>query len=297
MSYGIVHGYNYECGGIGDLFRSLVSFHAICKESGIPLYVSFAKIPYFQQCFTCLAPPFHPVETLRHVAGHDGNAFIEAIVRSCEDGKKTVYLECNSGFLHAPSRLLSQLPSFSSLLRPSDDVEAHIRAHGLVAGCYYSVHVRCGDTFMRAECGGRGNVSYDKRTDVNHDRLVYFDRLIQDCATRNGFDRTKPIVLHSDSAEFKHGLRALNPAYVVLETEIQHVANRYGKNTSDSFLSTVAEFYILTRSCGIIMPIYSGFSHMAAFLGQTELFCSATPSEAWHDEMLASFPPRIKTPL
>lgn len=284
---------------MGDFLRSLVSFHAVCEESGLPLYVSLDKIPHFRRCFDLKEAPFpcNDLPTEIHIGGHDGTALIHRIVRKCNAEKTSaVFLCCNSGLLHDPSLLLKHLPTFPSILRPSTEVMSLIQTlyerHGLTAGNYYSVHIRCGDVFMRQECGGVGNASSDKRTDLNTERLLYYDRLIQNCVTRHGFDRSKPIVIHSDCAEFKHGLCALNPScYVVLDTEIQHVANQYGKNTLDSFLSTVAEFYILTRSCGVVMPIYSGFSHIAAFLGQVPLVCSATPTEAWHGEMLASFPP------
>jgi hypothetical protein len=63
-----------------------------------------------------------------------------------------------------------------------------------------------------------------------------------------------------------------NSSYIFLDIDIQHVCNSYGKNTIESFISTLAEFYILSKSAGIIMPVYSGFSHIASIIGTIPLY-------------------------
>jgi hypothetical protein len=258
----------------------------------MPLYMTFEKMPHMGRCFDIKTPSF-PLDGVSHltkIADHRGNEFIETTVKRAWVEKLPLCVFSNVSYLRNPTLLRKHLPLLSTVLRPSavtrEMVEVIMRRHGLVPKGFFSAHIRCGDLFMKRENNGCEFQTVDKRTDVNMDHVRTYDTMIQRCVT----DRSKQIVIHSDSQEFKRLMKEYNPSYIILDTEIQHVANPIGKNTFESYLSTISEFYILMNSCGVIMPNYSGFSHIASFMAQVPLFYKMPVVERWHLEMLESFP-------
>ena len=75
------------------------------------------------------------------------------------------------------------------------------------------------------------------------------------------------IILHSDSNVLKNKLKELNNEIITLDIKIKHIAKNIGINNMESFISTVAEFYIILKANKIYMPnIYTGISHIASII-------------------------------
>jgi hypothetical protein len=55
--------------------------------------------------------------------------------------------------------------------------------------------------------------------------------------------------------------------------DIKHIAEDVGANTSEGYISTIAEFYIISKARKIYMPeVYSGFSHVASYIEGKPLY-------------------------
>lgn len=298
----IIHTYKYGFGGIGDLFRSLMSFYAGCREAGVSFHITLDETPDFKECFD-IAPISDTIKTApseynQFIADHRGNVFIQQAIRAAFEEKTVQIVASNVSLLGSPSIIAAHLPSFSSeIIRPSAQTltkleEVYLR-YGITRGRYASFHVRCGDVYMCRESGiGR---SPDIRTTLSPENIRMYAGLL--CRFSEKLPENLPIVIHSDSNQFKLLLREAmhdtSGSYIFMDIPIQHVANRLGDNTLTSYIATVAEFYMLVNSAAICMPIYSGFSHIAAVLGDIPLYGPIYANRE-HQELLASLGPTKK---
>ena len=58
-----------------------------------------------------------------------------------------------------------------------------------------------------------------------------------------------------------------------MDIDIQHIANSLGNNDEKSYLSTLSEFYIISKANSTVMlDIYSGFPHLACLFGNNNLY-------------------------
>ena len=68
------------------------------------------------------------------------------------------------------------------------------------------------------------------------------------------------------------GMPSINQC-ISLNIEIQHIAESLGANTRESYISTIAEFFILMKAKTIFMcGSYTGFSHIAAVIGRKPFY-------------------------
>jgi hypothetical protein len=294
----IIHSYKYGFGGIGDLFRSVLAFHAVCRQSGVEFYISLEETPDYKACFDLKPIPEDiRVESSEYrqriAADYRGNAFIQQVVQAAQKKIAVQTVASNVTWLHESALLAVHTPTIQEIIRPSTLVLAKMEEvyarYGLAPGGYASYHVRCGDVYMCKE-SGKGT-SPDIRTRLTPQTMSQYAHLLRQFSEKLGGDL--PILIHSDSNEFKHQLQALvEPSgnYIFLDMPIQHVANRLGDNTVESYVSTVAEFYLLVKSAAILMPHYSGFSHIASVLGDVPLYGPLAPNRE-HQDLLASLGP------
>lgn len=298
----IVHTYKYGFGGIGDLFRSLIGFHAACQQAGVAFHISLDETPDFKECFELAPIPSFdetPSEYRQHIADHRGNHFIQQALHYAQEKKAIQTVASNSSLLHNPTLIATHTPTLSSLIRPSARTLAKIdemySRYSLTRRAYASFHLRCGDVYMCRE-SGKGS-SPDIRTSLTPENIDIYARILCQFSERLG--GTTPILIHSDSNQFKGLLRekmAGRPGlFIFLDMPIQHVANRLGDNTVDSYVSTVAEFFMLVNSAAICMPNYSGFSHIASVLGDVPIYGPLRPNRE-HRELLESLGPSKKYP-
>lgn len=292
----ILHTYKYGFGGIGDLFRSLISFHAVCAQRGLAFHITLEETPDFQQCFNLLPVPDFgaiPSEYRQCIADHRGNSFIAQVVEFAEQKRAIQRVASNISFLHNPGLITPSIPAFRTLIQPSALVRAKMEEvytrYGLTPGSYASFHVRCGDVYMCKE-SGKGT-SPDIRIILSPATIERYADYLRKFSEHVDL----PILIHSDSNIFKKELQKCisGSKFIFLDMPIQHVANRLGDNTVDSYVSTVGEFYLLVHSAAVCMPNYSGFSHIASVLGDVPLYGPLAPNSE-HQNLLLSLGPSKK---
>jgi hypothetical protein len=91
-------------------------------------------------------------------------------------------------------------------------------------------------------------------------------------------------LIHSDSPHMKMRLSALSPKCIPYPSTICHIAEQ--EPVAGGYLSTIAEFFTLTRAQQIVqLGKYSGFCHIASVYG-------SVPFETFEDssnEILSAF--------
>ena len=111
----------------------------------------------------------------------------------------------------------------------------------------------------------------DNRIDLSIENIITINEYLN--YIKEKYNLNLKIIIHSDTQRIKDELHRLNNNYLILDISIQHVHNNIGNNTRESFISTIAEFYILSRAQSIFMiKSYSGFSHIASIIGKNQLY-------------------------
>ena len=58
----------------------------------------------------------------------------------------------------------------------------------------------------------------------------------------------------------KNKIKEINNKYIILDLDIKHIAENIGINNENSFVSTVGEFYIISKANKIYLPnVYSEY--------------------------------------
>lgn len=290
----LIHEYEPHAGGLGDLFRSILSHFAMCRRETIPFYVSLEKVPHLQACFVCAKPETISTSTYtkRSIGDYDGTqSILETIQLIKALPTCAVRITSNGTIFHEKQLLQESIPFlFQNVLQPSLNVIGKLESiylqHNIRPKQYVCVHIRTGDRVIELEQNG-SQTSSDCRVRLEIETLHKFHRHIQ--IWKQNISNNLPIYILSDSISLRRSLLSLDPSYRTLDAQVQHVANGYGKNTEHSYCSTVMEFFFLQNAHTIYMPIYSGFSHIASVLGNCEL---ATPIQT-HSMFTHMGPPII----
>jgi len=302
----IIHSHSLDCGGLGDFFRSLISFCGLCKQNDINFAIDLEQNPLLGACFKVRpideSIKFEPVEYKKCIdgIGDFGTKFIAETIRRGAESRLTQVILSNCAVLGDRPLVLSGISSLKEEIGPSELTLAKIQElyqrHGLKEGNYASFHLRCGDLFMTRRFGFqryRKNI-VDHRVSLATDSVEKYSRLLLNCVDRVKKDSV--LIVHSDSIEMKSKLKksisrsSNKDRFVFLDVKPQHTASYLGENSIDSFAMSVAEFYIISTSINVFMPIYSGFSHLAAVLGDVSLFGPENPKQ-WHRDFMESFGP------
>ena len=161
---------------------------------------------------------------------------------------------------------------FNNILKPSEKVINRINQiynnYNLKDNNYISLHIRCGDANM----SNNNEQSIDKRINLSDDIYNQYNDIINNFY--NNYGENLKMIIHSDSQIFKNEICRLNKNIINLDIDIKHIAENIGINNVDSYISTIAEFYIISKANKIFSPKnYSGFSHIASFINSIKLYC------------------------
>ncbi len=270
----LIHLHTYKSGGIGDFIRASMSFYSLCKRLGFKYYISFEDNQFMNECFEIIKIPddvnLRNFKKLQLLAGTCDFEYIKPVLQILNDGK-VCKLVCNLiGFETNENIMRIREEYINEVLKPSSKVNFLIsntlERYNLKDNSYISIHIRCGDKNMSL------NDLIDSRLDLeNIETFNQYINLIKEFKEKYG--NNLPIVLHSDSFKFKSKIKELINDIITLDLEIKHIAEDIGNNTSDAYLSTISEFYIVSKAYKIYMPnIYSGFSHIASIIGNKPLY-------------------------
>ena len=302
----IVHSHSFDCGGLGDFFRSLISFCGLCKQNDINFLIDLEQNSLLKACFNVRpidnSMMLEPIEHRKCLSGIDdsGAKFIAETIRRATESRLTQVILSNCAVLGDRPLILSGISSLKKIIGPSDLTLAKIQElsqrYGLKDGNYASFHLRCGDVFMTRRFGLQRyrEKIVDRRVSSTTDSVEKYSRLLLNCADLVKKDSV--LLVHSDSSDMKSKLRKkisrspIRDRFVFLDVKPQHTASNLGENSFDSFAMSVAEFYIISGSNTVFMPVYSGFSHLAAVLGDVSLYGPEGPKQ-WHKDFMKSFGP------
>ncbi len=277
MNFTIIHKHKYQMGGLGDFIRASLSLYALCQKFGIEYFIDFDENPYLKDCFEYKnielseetkknIISFYRISSI--VSEHEFCKFLYPISQQ----HKIIYLYCNEvGFVKLPI-IQKYLDSYQrNILKPSlllqENIESLMKNYELNENDYISFQIRCGDYSMDKK------ETTDRRVEINNMENYYqLHKKIEDKIKLNPLLKDKKIVIHSDSNYFKEKMKELYPGYLYPKIIIKHVAEEAGVNTLEGYLSTLSEFYLISKAYQVFIPFsYSGFSHWAAILGKKEL--------------------------
>jgi hypothetical protein len=272
----IIHKYTFNCGGLGDFIRAIITLYCACKDYDIDYYIDLSENKS-KCCFdTQPIPEFDksiPVENIR--LKFETKNFVE-FIENIKANPKIYYIVTNYYGYKDCNYITPYIDEITNyVIKPSklvcDYIYNFYKEHNLNKQGYISLHLRTGDCYIYNE--HKESAPSKFTTDDNRlreGRVDMYDTFIKKICKQ--FDL--PIILHCDSIEVKNKLLDMNKDInnlVRTNFLIQHTANLIGENTDESYISTVAEFYIISCAKIVIMPyVYSGFSHIAAIIGKTE---------------------------
>ncbi len=289
----LIHKHKYGTGGIGDFFRGIITLYQICKNENIDYYIDLHENPHLNDCFVINNIPEHikSIEYEEHnlidiVIGCNENHLINLINYIKNNKHKIHYLLFNG---YGNFDFINQNDNIrfikNNIISPKHNIlefsNKILSDNNLFKDKYISIHFRCGDIHMANENNSNFN-NGDNRIDINNTNTVqYYDNLIKSYIDK--YNINLPVVIHSDSNYFKNKLKELNDRYIILDIDIQHVANCLGKNDTFSYISTISEFYIISNANSVVMlDVYSGFPHIACLFGNNKLYTNMEKDIFYH---------------
>jgi hypothetical protein len=275
-------------GGIGDLIKSSLSFYTWAKREGCEFYFDFSEHPQLGKCFNTKYIPSSiatlPVQEVRiydRVYTKPYPDELSSLWNAIRTNVAQYRIKSNIFGFEPAEELMKNVDEFrNNVLVPSQLVKKQYRnilkSLGIEEKKYISVHIRCGDKYMRDFDRSCPN---DKRFDVNgnacREIVATIDKFISENKEKREEITKYPIVIHSDSDILRKMISTIGK-YKMMNSDIQHTAQHTEGNNLEPYISTMADFMVLSHAAIIIQaPSYSGFSHVASIYGNTEMHSSA----------------------
>ena len=268
----IVFTYKYHFGGFGDFWRSFLSFLSFAKRNHIQLCVDISENPHFQGCFSLPDSNISstPVVTMESSEGIVEQDKYKDLSTTMIENPAVYKITSNEVGFENVENMRTVWDDFIRIVQPSNKVVFVVhemeQKHNLKFQSYTSVHIRCGDAHMEENKTSTSSSTYFDSRISNRET---FHRDIHHAIQSQNI--TGPIVFHTDSEKLKSEMKKHFPEeYILLDVSIQHVANNIGENNDTSYISTAAEFFLMSRASKILSLFhYSGFAHMASIVGKT----------------------------
>lgn len=270
----IIHKPTKETGGLGDFLRSSISLFILSKKMNFKYYIDLSNNIYLEKCFEynkflysenfisiSIDKIFYTYDEFYNKINNLINTTNNYLIVTHAYGyiKKNEiykYIDEYNNFILKPSKLLLENINFI------------MNKYNLSENNYISCHIRCGDSYL-----DNNLVDKDYRFEMNENIYSNINNFIEKNTNKNDI-----ILIHSDNINFKNTFINLYPKYKFLDIKFKHIVKNticYGENNINSYLSTISEFYIISKSKKIILPIsYSGFSHWASVISKKELICN-----------------------
>ncbi len=272
----LIHRHKRCYGGIGDFIRASLSLYSICKRINVEYYVDFSENIFLDQAFNYKKIPDDliidekKVEIIKYLQNKEKFNKEEFETKLQQDVKTYIIYTNVVGIESIENICMIREEFFKKILTPSNQVlklmELKYKELNIKPDEYVSVHIRCGDSQIDPT-----NINYtskDKRVDMQDPNLyTKFNESIIKFKENIISDNEIPILIHSDSEIFKKNLFKMNNQYKILDFTIAHISEQVGPKDSQSFIETVAEFYILSQAKTIYSPYtYSGFPHIGSLV-------------------------------
>lgn len=272
----ITYVMNYSSGGMGDTIRFMMSMYAFaCHTPNTRFMINMQKRPDLQNYFhiddefkstvkeECFKDEITCMWTKDEVL-----IFIKDIQeKAYHEENKDIYITSNGYGFIASEVVRKYIPSFAErVLKPSPIVEDHINnilqsTLSTMDTRYISLHIRCGDYVIPMPRHGS-----EKRLDISDANIIA--DIIQRALNIQQIFPNSYIFIHSDSVYLKNKIIEYNSRFINYPSVICHTAEE--EHVNGGYLSTIAEFFFMSRASHIIqLGKYSGFSHIASLYGST----------------------------
>jgi hypothetical protein len=273
----IIHKSSSNYGGLGDFTRAAISFYSFCVKNDLDFYIDFSENPNMSHCFDI---PYIPDSiknlqsiSLNLIGGFCDYNTMKNILDDILNNPKVYYIKSNYlGFEDVKDISKVRESFFKNILRPSklvlDNIEKIYYCNTIKPYQYVSLHIRCGDYNIQNFQNSERNTgqSYLEHKSLSNIRIDLEDSCIYSIY-QNYINRLKieyniqlPFIIHCDSFKFKENMKKIYPEHMYLDIDIQHTSDNIGNNSKDSFLSTITEFYIMSKSSKIFVLLIDGIN-------------------------------------
>ena len=266
-------------GGIADLLKGMFTLYNECKKMNIKYYIDLSNNIKLNKCFDLPNIPEDykdfENETLNLLDQiYDYNKFSELFLSKIKE-PKIYYIITNCCGFGNKNEYINNINEINNIVKPSSIVKNKINQlyniYNLKEDNYISIHLRTGDHNMIKQFNNSNNSNTDIRIELDDNIFLKIISKI-DLMNKEHNKDNLPLIIHSDSNILKNNLKKLNNNLILLDINIQHVCNSIGNNDQDSFVSTISEFFIISKASKVfMMDVYSGFSHLASVIGNKEL--------------------------
>jgi hypothetical protein len=273
----IIHTHTYGSGGIGDFLRASLSLYSICHRYNLDYYINFNENEKLKQCFDIKEIPLidNNIEYISLIASTSTENNFKPYINKFISEPKIYNIKCNLIGIESTENINKiREYYFTNILKPTQKVIDYINQiyekYNITNNNYISVHIRCGDRTIDIN---NTNNSTDYRIDITNINIIKeYKEIINKFSLQYNINNL-PIIIHSDCKYFKDELKKLENNFIYLDVDIKHIAENIGINTIDGYISTIAEFYIISKANKIFIPfVYSGFSHLASIINNKQLF-------------------------
>jgi hypothetical protein len=267
-------------GGIADLLKGLFTLYNECKKRNIKYYLDLSQNKKLQKCFDLPKIPEYykdfECETFNLLDQiYDYEKYKELILSKTTE-PKIYYIITNCCGFGNKKEYINNINEINNIIKPSYEINRKINflynQYQLEENKYISIHFRTGDHHMFNQFHNQSDQSIlDNRININND---IYKKIIDkiDYMNKEYNLYNLPLIIHSDSNILKNKLKKLNNNLILLDIDIQHVSSNIGNNNENSFISTISEFFILSKASKIfMMEVYSGFSHLSSTIGNKDL--------------------------
>lgn len=277
--------------GIGDFLLKALTAFSLAKELKYNFYIEFKEIPLLYNCFDVTNIPNDIInKTRKHIdiecLGDENVDEVKTMMDNIDEDVIQIMIKSHKQL----DRLLTQnvyQEFFTDIIKPHknilDNISNIYKQYNLEEKKYISVHVRCGDNYMAYKINGysfdmAGRSLQDHRVNMHvgksYTSIIGYIELLRK-------QLNLPVVVHTDSKIFKDIMKRTQQQYIYLDLDIQHTGYDWiGKNDVVSYISTLTEYFIMSKAACILNPMnksnsentYTGFSHTASFFQPVTLY-------------------------
>jgi len=267
-------------GGLGDFIRASIYLYYLSKKLNFEYYIDLSDNIYIEKCFTYKKIIYKDYKQIYLIDIHNSKEILNNLFKNTFENKSVYVIISNYIDFINKNELNELIDDYNTnILKPSkllsDNIDYLMNTYNLSDNNYISCHIRCGDyTLYKSIDDININERHHRDIRVNINDINTYNN-INEFINKNLDLKEKDsckIIIHSDNELFKKKLKELYPKYEILDIKIKHIVKNIGENNIDYYISTLSEFYIISKSKKVLLPIsYSGFSHWASIIGKKDL--------------------------
>ncbi len=236
-------------GGLGDFLVGALGTYSLCRKAGYDFDIYIPEQNPLSAAFdVSTEKPLYSKQLILDAGMYDAAEVRRRIEREFRGFPFKVIAVSTNVAIATEEEMNDVVDDFMQHLQPSAEVRAIVAAFqkqlGVRAGEYDSIHIRCGDAYMRSATINPGDNRMTPQAAVE---------LLKRAAT----SLPNTLIVHSDSEVVKRQVTGLKVSPAV----IQHTGER---GDTYSYLQTVADFFLMVGANKIYSNIDSGFSRLAS---------------------------------